>query len=132
MQDIPGLDDLLESARRCIEEELVPALEDPRLRFRARVAANVLGIALRERKLEPGLIALEVKRLEDLLGSPAPPDTDSRRLALALNDILVRRIRAGTIDATPGSPLWRHLRLTAVEKLLVANPAHLRRLGEVQ
>jgi hypothetical protein len=123
MQDDPELNDLISCARRFLEEEIVPAVADPRLRFRARVAANLLAIVSREIREGEGLLAGERRRLQSLLGS-------TEGSVAALNSELERRIRAGEIEAGPGGPVWGHLRLTALEKLRIANPAYLRRVGE--
>jgi hypothetical protein len=139
MQDRPDLKELIESVRRFLEEEVVPVAEDPRLRFRALVAANVLAVAARERELEETLLREELRRLAEVVapGTPAAAGSeeavstaDLRRQVESLNGELVRRIRAGTIAAGPGSPVWEHVRKTAAEKLLVANPARLRRSPE--
>ena len=122
MQDRPDLVELLESVRHFLETEALPALPDARLRFRARVAANVLSVAARERVLETDLLAAERIRLSNLLSM-------SDGTVGELNLELSRRIRAGEIDATPGSAVWKHLRATAVEKLRIANPGYLKRIG---
>jgi hypothetical protein len=136
MQDRPDLKELIESVRRFLEEEVVPAVADQRLRFRARVAANVLAVAARERELEETLLQEEMRRLAEVLApdggvaaghGAAVSTADLRREVEALNGELARRIREGTIAAGPGSPAWEHVRKTAAEKLLVANPAWLER-----
>jgi len=123
MQDAPDLLELISCTRLFLEEEIVPALGDARLRFRARVAANLLAIVGREIRDGEGLLTGERRRLQGLLGM--------REDSVAImNSELERRIRSEEIEAGPGGPVWDHLRLTAVEKLRIANPAHLRRLGE--
>lgn len=122
MQDEPSLAELLESAWRFLDEEVVPAMVDQRLRFRARVASNLLSIAVRELSLEKELLEAERDRLEELLGRAGT--------VAELNSELARRIRAGEIDVRPGNAVWAHLRRTAVEKLRIANPAYLKRAGE--
>ena len=137
MQDRPDLKDLIESVRRFLEEEVVPAVGDQRLRFRARVAANVLAVAARERQLEEGILVEERRRLLGVLtaksapaGAPeAAPRSlfDLRREVEELNGEFARRIRAGAIDLAPGSFAWTHVKEVAIEKLRVANPAYLER-----
>ena len=122
MQDDPDLLELISSVRRFLEEEVVPGVGDARLRFRARVAANLLAIVSREIGEAEGLLAGERERLQRLLGT-------GETAVGALNAELERRIRAGEIDSGPGGPVWDHLRLTAIEKLRIANPAYLRRVG---
>jgi len=134
VQDLPDFEELLAAVRRFIEEEAVPAMPDQRLRFRARIAANLLGILGREAALGRGLLEGERRRLESLLGveicsTPLGSPEDLPRRVEELNRELARRIRTGEIDASPGGALWEHLRLTAVEKLRIANPGFLDRLG---
>ena len=123
MQDRPDLVELLESVKHFLETEVLPALPDARLRFRARVAANVLSVAARERMLEAELLAVERLRLSNLL-------SNGEATVEELNLELARRIRSAEIEATPGSAVWKHLRETAVDKLRIANPAYLKRIGE--
>ncbi len=132
MQDRPDLAELIDSVRRFLDSEVVPTVSDQRLRFRARVAANVLAVASRERAMEAELLQEELRRLEGLLGKGAADGTggDPRAEVDALNTELARRIRSGAIAAEPGSAVWEHLRKTAVEKLRVANPGYLKRVGE--
>ncbi|MBI4604484.1 MAG: hypothetical protein HY721_21185 [Planctomycetes bacterium] len=130
MQDRPDLAELLESVRHFLEEEILPAAEDPRLRFRTRVAANVLAIAGRELSLGPALLEAELERLRALLPDVDPVAAAPREAVERLNGELARRIREGELDASPGGPVWDHLRRTAVEKLRIANPGYLRRAGE--
>ena|SRR2546428_1006152 len=133
MQDRPDLVELLDSVRHFLETELVPTVSDARLRFRARVAANVLSVAARERALEADLLVAERLRLRELLGKgdAAPPPVEKLRSEVEeLNKDLAQRIRDDQIDSSPGTAAWKHLRATVVEKLLIANPAYLKRVGE--
>jgi hypothetical protein len=137
MQDPPSLVELLESVRHFLEKEAAPAAADARARFRTLVAANVLAVAAREAAGEDALLEEESRRLELLLGpAAATPGAGEgeggtggalRARVQAANDLLARRIRAGEIDAGPGSPVWEHLRQTVLEKLRVANPGYLER-----
>lgn len=129
MQDRPNQAELIDSVRRFLEEEVLPASADQRLKFRVRVAAHVLAVAARERHLERGLLEAESARLEALLpeaGRSLVPGPVEARIE-ALNEVLASAIRAGRLDAAPGTPVWEHLRRTAVEKLEIANPAKLLR-----
>jgi hypothetical protein len=70
--DRPSARELVEATREFVERELLPTLDDHRLRFRTLVALNALGIAERE-----------------LAERPDPePDWE-----------LARRIRAGDVPA---------------------------------
>jgi hypothetical protein len=126
MQDRPHAAELAQAVREFIETEVLPEIDDPRLRFRTLVAANGLGILEREIALGAQLVRREVSSLTRLLGraDPLPDDPlDLRRLAGDLNRELVRRIRAGDIpDGTPA-----HLMATVADKLRVASPRYLER-----
>jgi len=129
VQDQPDLAELLVSVREFLEKEIVPAISDQRLRFRARVAASILAIAGREIAEDSGCLAEEARRLEDLLQvGEAPAGGSLCERVMQMNNELARRIREGEIQAHAGSALWIHLRRTAREKLRVANPAYLRRI----
>ncbi|MGH3103232.1 MAG: DUF6285 domain-containing protein [Gaiellaceae bacterium] len=52
--DRPDARELAEAVREFLEREVLPGIEDPRLRFRALVAINGLGIAERELAELPG------------------------------------------------------------------------------
>lgn len=132
MQDRPEAVELIESVRRFLEEELVPATEDPRLKFRTRIATNVLKILEREQRLEPALLVRQETRLRALLPEATAPGANAAERVAALEAILASSVRDGSARATPGTPLWDHLRQSVVEKLLVANPAYLERVGEAR
>jgi hypothetical protein len=68
MSDRPTAGELAAAVREFLESEILPTLDDPRLRFRTLVAMNALGIVERE--------------------SPPPEDPDWE---------LARRIRAGDV-----------------------------------
>src|SRR4051794_14944061 len=107
MQDRPTALELLDAARRFLEEQAVPALDGPR-QFHARVAANVLAIVGRELRDGEGFLRAEWRRLTTLLAVPVRHDDDppAQREALvaavaALNAELAARVRAGDADAGP-------------------------------
>ena len=70
--DRPTPRELVEAVREFVERELLPTIDDQRLRFRALVALNALGIAERQ------------------LGERPEPEPDWE---------LARRIRAGDVPA---------------------------------
>ena len=126
MQDRPRSDELAEAVREFIETEVLPTIDDARLRFRALVAANGLGILERELMLGTPLLRQEVGALARLLGrdDAIPDDLDElRQRAGDLNRELSRRIRAG--DAPEGT--LAHLLATVADKLRVASPRYLER-----
>jgi hypothetical protein len=124
MQDRPTLAELLDAARGFLEQDVLDAL-DGTAKFHARVAVNVLAIALRELELEPAQLAAEWQRLDALLGG-APPPADLAALRAAIRDRteeLCERIRHGDADAGPfRDAVLAHARATVIEKLAIANP----------
>jgi len=126
VQDRPNAAELAEAVREFIETEVLPQIDDPRLRFRALVAVNGLGILEREIALGAPLVRREVGALARLLGhaDPLPEDLEElRRWASELNRELALRIRAGD---TPEGTL-AHLVATVADKLRVASPRYLER-----
>jgi hypothetical protein len=97
MPDRPAAPELIEAVFEFLSGELLPTIDDHRLRFRTLVAMNALGIARRE--LEAG---------EEGMG-----EDELRELA--------RRIRAGDVDEALHARLKEHV----AEKLRVSNPAYL-------
>lgn len=133
MQDRPTATELLGAVRDFLQGEVVPALGEHRLRFRALIAANVLAVVERELAGEERRLRAEWQRLGGLLDAEgdAPPDTldalragvDERKRALCA------RIQAGEADDGP----WRldvlaYARWAVEEKLRVANPRYLKRM----
>ncbi len=92
---IPSSAELAEAVREFLEQEVVPAT-DGRLRFHARVAANVLA------------------QLERELRSALPDTTGDADLCAA--------IRNGSVDF---SQAHAAIRKTVVTKLRISNPRHL-------
>ena len=126
MQDRPHAAELAQAVREFIETEVLPGIDDPRLRFRTLVAANGLGILEREIALGAPLVRREVGSLARLLrhADPLPEDIEElRRRAGDLNRELALRIRAGDI---PEGTL-AHLLSTVADKLRVASPRYLER-----
>jgi hypothetical protein len=126
MQDRPDAAELAQAVREFIETEVLPGIDDPRLRFRALVAANGLGILEREIAQGAPLVRREVESLARLLGRADAVTQDLeelRRRAGDLNRELARRIRAG--EAPEGT--LAHLLATVTDKLRIASPRYLER-----
>ncbi|GAB4357610.1 MAG: hypothetical protein Kow0073_15630 [Immundisolibacter sp.] len=123
MQDRPTLPELLEAVRGFICDEILPTLHDHRLRFRCRVAANLLEVMRRELALEPSLLRREHERLAALLGAPVTVDADADLAAAvqAQYAALCQRIRAGSAPPDTRAALTDSVR----GKLEVANPRYL-------
>src|SRR5205807_6434107 len=129
MNDRPTVPELIAAARVFLEQELLPALADARLRFQTLVAANVLAICERELLAEEDHLAEEWQRLGALLDvADAVPERLSmqREITRERNTLLCQRIRAGDFDE-PGRfrELCRQLRRAVERKLEVANPKYL-------
>ena len=118
MPDRPDAAELAEAVRGFLEAEILPVLQDPRLRFRALVAANALGILGRDLLLGEALEREEGLLLFGLLGQHG----ESRALeARTLNEELCRRIRRGD----PPDGALQALRRIAELKLSIASPKYL-------
>ena len=131
MQDDPDARSLVSSVQQFLESEVLPVTTDQRLRFRVRIAANVLAIVERELELGRELEDAELRRLRALMGKAGGMSIgDEKSQLLELNEELARRILDKEIEAQPGSAVWQHLRRTVVEALTVANPGYLQRIGE--
>lgn len=107
--DVPTAAELIEAVREWIEGDVLTATEG-RLRFHARVAANVLAIVERE-------LAFGPEQAEDHSARLA-------RLGVASDAELASRIRARDLLGDPDE-LIALLRESVVDKLRVANPRYL-------
>ena len=101
MSERPTAQELTEAILEFIGGEILPTIEDPRLRFRTLVAMNALSIVYRE---------LERLPLED--------DTEQCELA--------QRIRNG--DVPPGT--LAQVKRDVAERLRIASPRYLDTYGE--
>lgn len=113
--DRPRAPDLLEALGEFLERELLPTLEDPRLRFQTLVALNALAIAQRELALGASLEAEDREALTALLGKEGEVQDLLRELA--------HRIRQG--EPPPGTQVF--LKAHVARKLRVASPGYLKR-----
>ncbi|HKF14138.1 MAG TPA: DUF6285 domain-containing protein [Gaiellaceae bacterium] len=100
MADRPTAPELIEAVFEFLSSELLPTLDDHRMKFRTLVAMNALAIARRE---------LEASNTV-LLGDEQAAD-------------LARRIRAGEPPQRALELLKEHV----AEKLRISNPAYLER-----
>jgi hypothetical protein len=97
--DRPNATELVEAVFEFLAEEVLPAADDHRMKFRTRVAMNALAIARREFESgDDGLSADEVAEL-------------------------ARRIRAGDVPVDTLAVLKEHV----AAKLRVSNPSYLER-----
>ena len=100
MTDRPNARELAAAVHEFLETEILPALNDPRMRFRTLVAMNALSIVERESS-EPSLVD--------------PIDVE-----------LACRIRAGDVREDDLETLTLRVR----ERLLVASPGYLNRYDD--
>ncbi len=129
MNDRPTAVELVAAARQYLEQELIPTLNDARLRFQTLVAANVLSIVERELQTEEDHLLQERQWLAELLAlnAPAPQQLAALRQSVReANEQLCQRIRQGAFDE--GSRflvLSQQLQQVVKRKLEVANPRYL-------
>lgn len=133
MQDRPTAGELVAAARAFLQQEIVPALADHRLKFRALIAANVLAVVERELEGEEDRLRVAWWRLAALdpgEGEPPPTLSALRADVQARLSSLCARIRAGEADEGAwGEELFAAVRFMVEEKLRVANPRYLERFG---
>lgn len=124
MQDRPDKVALLAAVARFLDGTVRPAIEDPGLAFRVRIAANLAKIVATECTLEDAHDAVELAGLAALMpdvGLPELTDGSTRRAAIAeLNGELARRIRTRELEDSP--ELAAHVRRSLEQRLSVINP----------
>jgi Domain of unknown function (DUF6285) len=126
MQDRPNTNELSDALKEFLEQEILPTVTDARLKFRVLVAMNALTMISREVNLEESHLQAEFSSLKSLLGQDMPnPDSFSglKAMTIALNTELSSRIRSGNVPEN----LFAHLEEVTRAKLVVTNPAYLRR-----
>ncbi len=119
MKDRPVAQELIEAVRYFLEQELLPGLTDPRLKYQTLIAANVLAIAERELAADPSIELRQQEALAQLLQQSGKLDE--------LNQQLCQMIRHGAFD-DPESfrRVLAILREQVIHKLEIANPRYLK------
>jgi len=130
----PDAGELLAAVRMHLEQQVLPALAEPRLRFQTLVASNVLAIVERELRLGPDLLARDWQRLAALEGradvQPAGPALAAD--VLLRTERLAAAIRAGQYDDPDAERrLLAYLQQAALDELRVANPRYRERIADV-
>ena len=129
MTDRPSAAELLAATRSFLDNELVPHLTDPRLRFHTRIASHVLGIVERELQFGEEHLLWEWEWLAELLELTVPAPERMKHLADSVRDgnrQLCQRIRKGEYDESARFlALAEQLRRTIERKLEIANPRFL-------
>jgi hypothetical protein len=127
MQERPNKLALLMAIGRFLMEEVRPALSDPRLAFRALIAANLASVVASELGSDDAHVTAELERLRGLFPdgpvAAALPDFDARRAALAdANTRFAAWLRDGAATDDELARAAEALRQTLREKLSVDNP----------
>lgn len=125
MQDRPTAQELLTGVRSFLEDDAIPGLTGA-AQFRARVAANVVGMVCRELEHGEDDVRADHAALCALLDRdvPMPEHLDAvREQVLHMQEALTERIGAGDADAGPyRERVLAYLRATTLRKLAVTNP----------
>ena len=106
--DVPRAEDLVGAVREFLERDVMDATEG-RVRFHARVAANVLGMVERELAMGPAQREAHAEAVA--------------RLGMADEAALAAAIRDGTLDDRRAEVL-EVVRATVSAKLAVAHPGY--------
>lgn len=130
MQHRPDAVALLTAVARFLEKEVKPALaSDPKLSFRALIAASLAGIVAGEIQLEDAAEGAELERLANLLPDAtldepvAPVTRAARRDSIEkLNAELCRRIRDGALEPDAYTRVVDHVKTTLQGELLIYSP----------
>jgi signal transduction protein with GAF and PtsI domain len=101
MSERPTAEELAEAIEEFLAGEILPTLDDPRIRFRTLVALNALGI-----------VGRELAKL--------PPEDDAEQRELAA------RIRAGAV--APGT--LARVKADVAIRLRIASPRYLERYSD--
>lgn len=127
MQDRPDKDVLLAAIAKFLDEDVRPAIADPGLAFRVRIAANLARIVAIETNVEDGHDAREIEGLIAILPDqssdlPIAGATERRESIRMLNLALTERIRDADFDDEQLEQVRLHVERTLVDKLSVVNP----------
>jgi hypothetical protein len=126
MQERPNKLVLLTALARFLVEEVRPALSDPRLAFRALIAANLASVVASELASDDGAVTRDLDRLRPLLpevGELADDSFESRRARVAeLSDRLAARLRDDDLSPEEAARVATALRDSLREKLAIDNP----------
>lgn len=109
--DVPTAAQLVESVREWLQNDVLTSTTG-RVQFHSRVAINVLAMVERELAMGPRHASDHASRLADL--------------GVSSDAELASAIRAGTLDHRIDEVVAA-VRASVVDKLTVANPAHMRR-----
>ena len=123
MQDRPSASELLDALGDFMRDRAANA-RDRWERFQFQVAANSIGVLLRESQMEDDFMRDEWRGLDSLIGEESLPDGQAALAARLTerNDELVTCIRVGQFDGDAEDRLVRHLFETVMNKVRIASP----------
>lgn len=129
MRDRPTGDELLDTARQVLRDELMPALPADK-RMAALMMANALSIAARQLKNGDAAERGELAALEALLSEPFAAKSDDnaglRSALVTANRKLAQWIRSGRADeGAMRDSVRTHLATTLRHKVAESNPKYL-------
>jgi len=124
MHSRPSASELIEAVREHLTGEVIPLVEDPRVRFQTRVAVHVLSIVERELLAGEWPTREALARLHDLGVAEIPgPGVVPEASWRAAEEALCVRIRTGDADQGPfREEVLDHVRQTLKERLRVGSP----------
>lgn len=122
MDTAPSLEELLLAVADFVEQDVRPALQDPSLRFRALIAANLARMGVLERRMDEWHDGVEIDGLRALLGEvrTASSGGERREALREANDRLAAAIRDG--DGPPQEEVATHLRRVLAGEIAITNP----------
>lgn len=123
MQDRPTATELLDALGDFMRDRATNA-RDRWERFQFQVAANSLGVLMRELQMEDRFVREEWRGLDSLIGEEPFPEGQAAATARLneRNDELALHIRAGRFDGDAEDRLVRHLFETVINKVRIASP----------
>ncbi|MFT6655967.1 MAG: hypothetical protein ACJAWI_002742 [Marinomonas primoryensis] len=128
----PNVSQLCEALQEFLGREVTPAVADDGLKYKLKIAMNVLGIIARESELGEGFRHLEHSALSKYLGDDAesavPESADLE--STDVNQRLLDHIRSGDIASREDDLLATLERIT-VAKMAIDNPRYASYLKHV-
>lgn len=111
----PKVSQLCEALRDFLEQEVTPAVDDSGLKYKLKIAMNVLGIIARESELGDQFQRLERIELGEYLGADGGNDE--------LNQNLLKHIQSADLSAIDDKLLAALAQIT-VAKMAIDNPRY--------
>lgn len=123
----PNVSQLCDALQEFLTTEVAPAVDDDAIKYKLKIAMNVLGIIARESELGEGFRRLERSALSEYLGD----DSESADLeSTDVNKRLLDHIRNGDIASREDDLLATLERIT-VAKMAIDNPRYASYLKHV-